>query len=202
MAEKKVNRKLILFDLRVSQALQYQETTRVEIEPHSEPQTDEGVTEQELCVQEISSATTLQITITSTKEKAQDIPDDEKLETVIPGKETVDAGTNNPVINTEVKNQQQTLFNPPPQYKDYKGCLTLFFEQMQETNEYADLEDQELQTTTSEEVRLQSSDTNEVQSIISIFIKQEEEASESTGIDIQQEKLEDNTRQGELEYKQ
>ena len=71
---------------------------------------------------------------------------------------------------------------------------------MQETNEYADLEDQELQTTTSEEVeevRLQSSDTNEVQSIISIFIKQEEEASESTGIDIQQEKLEDNTRQGE-----
>ena len=71
---------------------------------------------------------------------------------------------------------------------------------MQETNEYADLEDQELQTTTSEEVeevRLQSSDTNEVQSIISIFIKQEEEACKSTGIDIQQEKLEDNTRQGE-----
>ena len=71
---------------------------------------------------------------------------------------------------------------------------------MQETNEYADLEDQELQTTTSEEVeevRLQSSDTNEVQSINSIFIKQEEEACESTGIDIQQEKLEDNTRQGE-----
>ena len=68
---------------------------------------------------------------------------------------------------------------------------------MQETNEYADLEDQELQTTTSEEVRLQSSDTNEVQSIILIFIKQEEEASKSTGIDIQQEKLEDNTRQGE-----
>ena len=72
---------------------------------------------------------------------------------------------------------------------------------MQETNEYADLKDQELQTTTSEEVeevRLQSSDTNEVQSIISIFIKQEEEASESTGIDIQQEKQEDNTRQGEV----
>ena len=69
---------------------------------------------------------------------------------------------------------------------------------MQETNEYADLEDQELQTTTSEEVRLQSSDTNEVQSIISIFIKQEEEACKSTGIDIQQEKLEDNTRQGEV----
>ena len=67
---------------------------------------------------------------------------------------------------------------------------------MQETNEYADLKDQELQTT-SEEVRLQSSDTKEVQSIISIFIKQEEEASKSTGIDIQQEKLEDNTRQGE-----
>ena len=72
---------------------------------------------------------------------------------------------------------------------------------MQETNEYADLEDQELQTTTSEEVeevRLQSSDTNEVQSIISIFIKQEEEACKSTGIDIQQEKLEDNMRQGEV----
>ena len=68
---------------------------------------------------------------------------------------------------------------------------------MHETNEYADLEDQELQTTTSEEVRLQSSDTNEVQSIISIFIKQEEEACKSTGIDIQQEKLEDNTRQAE-----
>ena len=80
---------------------------------------------------------------------------------------------------------------------------------MQETNKYIDLEDQEaaqpketgkhteLQTTTSEEVRLQSWDTNEVQSIISIFIKQEEEASKSTGIDIQQEKLEDNTRQGE-----
>ena len=68
---------------------------------------------------------------------------------------------------------------------------------MQETNEYADLEDQELQTTTSEEVRLQSSDTNEVQSIISIFIKQEEEASKSSNIDIQQEKLEDNTRQAE-----
>ena len=67
---------------------------------------------------------------------------------------------------------------------------------MQETNEYADLEDQELQTTTSEEVRLQSSDTNEVQSIISIFIKQEEEASKSTGIDIAQEKLEDSTKQG------
>nr|XP_020168032.1 myb-like protein X [Aegilops tauschii subsp. strangulata] len=110
----------------VSQALQDQETTHVEIEPHSEPQTDEGVTEQELCVQEISSATTLQTTITSTKEKAQDIPADEKQETVIPDKETVDAGTNNPVINME-----------------------------------------------------------------------EEEASESTGIDIQQEKQEDNTRQGE-----
>nr|XP_040251390.1 trichohyalin-like [Aegilops tauschii subsp. strangulata] len=117
----------------VSQALQDQEITRVEIEPHSEPQTDEGVTEQEVCVQEISSATTLQITITSIKEKAQDIPADEKLETVIPDKEIVDAGTNNPVINTE------------------------------ETNEYVDLEDQEatqpketgkhteLQTTTSEE---------------------------------------------------
>ena len=46
-------------------------------------------------------------------------------------------------------------------------------------------------------MRLQSSDTNEVQSIISIFIKHEEEASESTGIDIEQEKQEDNTRQGE-----
>ena len=46
-------------------------------------------------------------------------------------------------------------------------------------------------------MRLQSSDTNEVQSIISIFIKQEEEASKSTGIDIQQEKQEGNTRQGE-----
>jgi hypothetical protein len=112
MAGKKVNRKLILFDLQVSQALQDQETTRVEIEPHSEPQTDESITEeQELCVQEISSATTLQITITSTKEKAQDIPADEKQETVIPDKETVDAGTNNPVINTEVKiQQQQPLF--------------------------------------------------------------------------------------------
>ena len=112
MAGKKVNRKLILFDLQVSQALQDQETTRVEIEPHSEPQTDEGATEeQELCVQEISSATTLQITITSTKEKPQDIPADEKQETVIPDKETVDAGTNNPVINTEVKiQQQQPLF--------------------------------------------------------------------------------------------
>ena len=66
---------------------------------------------------------------------------------------------------------------------------------MQEKNEYADLEDQELQTTTSEEVRLQSSDTNEVQSIISIFIKQEEEASESSAIE--QEKLEDSTKQGE-----
>nr|XP_020185192.2 DNA ligase 1-like [Aegilops tauschii subsp. strangulata] len=117
----------------VSQALQDQETTRVEIEPHSEPQTDEGVTEQEVCVQEISSATTLQITITSIKEKSQDIPADEKLETVIPDKETVDAGMNSPVINTE------------------------------ETNEYVDLKDQEaaqpketgkhteLQTTTSEE---------------------------------------------------
>ena len=111
MAGKKVNRKLILFDLQVSQALQDQETTRVEIEPHSEPQTDEGVTEQEVCAQEISSATTLQITITSTKEKTQDIQADEKLETVIPDKETVDAGTNNPVINTEVKiQQQQPLF--------------------------------------------------------------------------------------------
>ena len=111
MAGKKVNNKLILLDLQESQALQDQETTRVEIEPHSEPQTEEGVTEQELCVQEISSATTLQITITSTKEKAQDIPTDEKQETVIPDKETVDAGTNNPVINTEVKiQQQQPLF--------------------------------------------------------------------------------------------
>ena len=76
---------------------------------------------------------------------------------------------------------------------------------MQETNEYANLEDQELQTTTSEEVeevRLQSSDTNEVQSIISIFIKQEEEACKSTGIDIQQEKQEDNTKQGEAVFKQ
>ena len=70
---------------------------------------------------------------------------------------------------------------------------------MQETNEYADLEDQELQTTTSEEVRLQSSDTNEVQSIISIFIKQEEEASESTGIDIEQEKQEDKEKYNEEE---
>ena len=74
-------------------------------------QTDEGVTEQEVCAQDISSATTLQITITSTKEKTQDIPADEKLETVIPDKETVDAGTNNRVINTEVKiQQQQPLF--------------------------------------------------------------------------------------------
>ena len=111
MAGKKVNRKLILFDLQVSQALQDQETTLVEIEPHSEPQTDEGVREQEHCVQEISSATTLHITITSTKEKAQDIQANEELETVIPGKETVDAGTNNPVINTGVKiQQQQPLF--------------------------------------------------------------------------------------------
>ena len=46
-------------------------------------------------------------------------------------------------------------------------------------------------------MRLQNWDTNEVQTIISIFIKQEEEASESIGIDIEQEKLEDNTRQGE-----
>ena len=80
---------------------------------------------------------------------------------------------------------------------------------MQETNEYVDLEDQEaaqtketrkhtkLQTTTSEEVRLQSSDRNEVQSIISIFIKQEEEASKRTHINIEQEKVEDRTRQGE-----
>ena len=138
MAGNKVNHKLILFELQVSQSLPDQETTSVEIEPHSEPQTDEGVTEQELCVQEISSATTLQITITSTKEKTQDIQADEKLETVIPHKEILDAGTNNPVINTEVKNQQQTLFEPfmmselrnTPQYKDYQGCLALFFEQM------------------------------------------------------------------------
>ena len=53
---------------------------------------------------------------------------------------------------------------------------------MQETNKYVDLEDEEaaqpketrkhteLQTTISEEVRLQNSDTNEVQSIISIFL--------------------------------
>ena len=102
MAGKKVNHKLILFELQVSESLQDQETTP----------TDEGVTEQEVCAQEISSATTLQITITSTKEKAQDIPADEKQEPVIPDKETVDAGTNNPVINTEVKNQQQTLFKP------------------------------------------------------------------------------------------
>ena len=112
MAGKKVDHKLILFELQVSQSLQDQETTRVEIEPHSEPQTEEGATEQEVCAQDISSATTLQITITSTKEKTQDIPADEKLETVIPDKETVDVGTNNPVINTEVKNQQQTLSKP------------------------------------------------------------------------------------------
>ena len=85
---------------------------------------------------------------------------------------------------------------------------------MQETNEYVDLEDQEaaqpketpkhieLQTTTPEEVRLQSSDTNEVQSIISIFIKQEKEANKNAGIDIQQEKQEDNTKQGEAVFKQ
>ena len=112
MAGKKVNHKLILFELQVSQSLQDQETTSVEIEPHSEPQTDEGVIEQEVCVQEISSATTLQITITSTKEKAQDIPVDEKLETVIPDKETVNAGTNNPVINTEVKKSTTNPFHP------------------------------------------------------------------------------------------
>ena len=100
MAGKKVNHKLILFELQVSQSLQDQETTSVEIEPHSEPQTDEGVTEQEVCAQEISSAMTLQITITSTKEKTQDIQANEELEIVIPGKETVDAGTNNPIINT------------------------------------------------------------------------------------------------------
>ena len=110
MAGKKVDRKLILFELQVSQSLQDQETTSVEIEPHSEPQTDEGVTEQEVCAQEISSATTLLITITSTKEKAQDITTDEKLETVIPDKETVDAGTNNPVINTEVKKSTTNPF--------------------------------------------------------------------------------------------
>ena len=80
---------------------------------------------------------------------------------------------------------------------------------MQETNKYIDLEDQEvaqpketgkhteLQTKTSQEVRLQNWDTNEIQTIISIFIKQEEEASESTRIDIEEEKLEDRTRQGE-----
>ena len=102
MAGKKVNHKLILFELQVSQSLQDQETSP----------TDEGVTEQEVCAQVIFSATTLQITITSTKEKTQDIQANEELETVIPGKETVDAGTNNPVINTEVKNQQQTLFKP------------------------------------------------------------------------------------------
>ena len=46
-------------------------------------------------------------------------------------------------------------------------------------------------------MRLQNRDINEIQTIISIFIKQEEEASESTRIDIEQEKLEDRTRQGE-----
>ena len=62
---------------------------------------------------------------------------------------------------------------------------------MQETKKYIDLEDQEavqpkeigkhteLQTTTSEEVRLQNWDTNEIKTIISIFIKQEEEASKA-----------------------
>ena len=52
----------------------------------------------------------MQITIKNTKEKGQDTRPDEKLETVIPNKETDDAGTNNPVINTEVKIQQQPLF--------------------------------------------------------------------------------------------
>ena len=102
MAGKKVDCKLILFELQVSQSLQDQETTP----------TYEGVTEQEVCAQEISSATTLQITITSTKEKAQDIPADEKQETVIPDKETVNAGTNNPVINTEVKKSTTNSFQP------------------------------------------------------------------------------------------
>ena len=101
MVGNKVDIKLILFELQVSQSLQDQKTT---------PK-DEGVTEQEVCAQEISSATTLQITIRSTKEKAQDIPADEKLETVIPDKETVDADTNNAVTNIEVKiQQQQPLF--------------------------------------------------------------------------------------------
>ena len=59
----------------------------------------------------------MQITITSTKEKTQDIKADEKLYTVIPDKETINAGTNNPVINTEVKNQQQTLFKPFMMYE-------------------------------------------------------------------------------------
>nr|XP_020189335.2 uncharacterized protein LOC109774990 [Aegilops tauschii subsp. strangulata] len=99
-----------------------------------------------------------EITITSTKEKAQDIPADEKLETVISDKEIVDAGTNNPVINTEEKNE----------YVDLEDQETA---QPKETGKHA-----ELQTTTSEE---------------------EEEASESTGIDIEQEKQEDNMRQGE-----
>ena len=48
-----MDRKLILFDLQVSQALQEQEMTRVELEPHDEPQTDESITEREVCVQEI-----------------------------------------------------------------------------------------------------------------------------------------------------
>jgi hypothetical protein len=106
-----MDHKLIFFDLQVSQALQEQETTRVELETHGEPQTDEGVTEREVCVQEISSATTMQMTITNTEEKAQDIPADEKLETVIPDKETVDAGTNNPIINTEVKFNNNNPFS-------------------------------------------------------------------------------------------
>nr|XP_020154052.1 glutamic acid-rich protein-like [Aegilops tauschii subsp. strangulata] len=87
----------------------------------------------------INVRTCEEITITSTKEKEQDIPADEKQETVIPDKETVEAGTNNPVINTE------------------------------ETNEYADIEDQELQTTTCEEreeTNEQKEDTEEGQHVL------------------------------------
>ena len=121
----------------------------------------------------------MQITITSTKEKTQDIPADEKLETVIPDKEIVDADMNNTVTNIEVKIQQRQPLVNTFMMSELTNTrrrrntriikdVSPFFEQMQETNKYVDLEDQqpaqpketrkhkELQTTMTEEVRLQT----------------------------------------------
>ena len=93
-----MHRKLEFFDLQVPRAQQEQQATRLELEPHDGPQTDESVTEQQVCVQVISSATIMQMTITNKEEKAQD-----NLGTVSPDKEIVNACTNNTIINAEVK---------------------------------------------------------------------------------------------------
>ena len=126
-----MHRKLIMFHLQVLQEHQKQEATRVKPESHDESQTHESDAEQGVGVQELSTATTLQMT--NAQEKASDIQIDYRLENVIPDRETENIDTNITTTDTKVK-LNNNLFQrfireelaSTPCHKKYKKWITLF----------------------------------------------------------------------------